>query len=220
MIRHGLLALLVAGWAVSAAFADAPRTIAWDDLVPAEPVPVDPFAQLTMNQRVELSLIAAARDRNMRGFAEEGDGGKLDARNLSRKLRSEGLDVEALLAEYDEFQAKAIARGNTPVDGFDAQTIRMPGYVLPLEFAGTDVTEFLLVPYVGACIHVPPPPPNQIVYVRARQPFKSEGLFAAIWVTGRMTVGKATRSLSLVDGTASVSTAYTMEAVRIEPYKD
>jgi hypothetical protein len=115
---------------------------------------------------------------------------------------------------------KTIERGHKVVDGLDAQTLRMAGYVLPLEFTGTEVTEFLLVPYVGACIHVPPPPPNQIVYVRSRRPFKSEGLYAAIWVTGRMTVAKATKSLSLVDGTAAVATAYTMDAVRIEPYKD
>ena len=51
----------------------------------------------------------------------------------------------------------------------DGKTIRIPGYVLPLEFSGSKVTEFLLVPWVGACIHTPPPEPNQIVYVKARQ---------------------------------------------------
>jgi hypothetical protein len=220
MFRSAFVAIILIVLAGSTAWAERPRALTWDDLVPKEPVLVDPLTHLTLDQRVEIRLIAAAREREDRGIPGEGDGGKLDARYLSQKLRKQGLDVEDLLAQFDDFQAKAMARDNEVVGGLDAQTIRMPGYVLPLEFSGDEVTEFLLVPYVGACIHVPPPPPNQIVYVRARQPFKSEGLFAAIWVTGKMTVSKSTKSLSLVDGVAAVAAAYAMEAVRIEPYKD
>ena len=44
--------------------------------------------------------------------------------------------------------------------------VNIPGFMVPLEDDLEDVTEFLLVPYAGACIHVPPPPPNQIVYVK------------------------------------------------------
>jgi hypothetical protein len=220
MFRSLLVALVLVVLAGSAAWAETPRALTWDDLVPKEPVLVDPLGPLTLDQRVEIRLIAAAREREDRGIPGESDGGKLDARYLTQKLRKQGLDVEDLLAQFEDFRAKAMARDNEVVGGLDAQTIRMPGYVLPLEFSGDEVTEFLLVPYVGACIHVPPPPANQIVYVRAKQPFKSEGLFAAIWVTGRMRVEKATKSLSLVDGTAAVSAVYAMEAVRVEPYKD
>ena len=52
------------------------------------------------------------------------------------------------------------------VEELDGQTVRIPGYLLPLELIGDRVNEFLLVPYVGACIHVPPPPLNQIVSVK------------------------------------------------------
>jgi len=45
------------------------------------------------------------------------------------------------------------------------QTVRIPGFITPLEIDGENVVEFLLVPYVGACIHVPSPPGNQIIYV-------------------------------------------------------
>ena len=47
----------------------------------------------------------------------------------------------------------------------DGKRVRLPGYMTPLDFENSEVSEFLLVPYVGACIHVPPPPSNQIVYV-------------------------------------------------------
>ena len=51
----------------------------------------------------------------------------------------------------------------------------MPGYLLPLEFSGKLVSEFLLVPWVGACIHTPPPPPNQIVHVKTDKPIELAG---------------------------------------------
>ena len=76
----------------------------------------------------------------------------------------------------------------------------MPGYLLPLEFDGTAVTEFLLVPYVGACIHTPPPPPNQIVHVHAEPGFETEELYMPVWVTGQMSTEGSTENLNYVDG--------------------
>ena len=63
------------------------------------------------------------------------------------------------------------------VEELDATTIRMAGYLLPLDYSGRRVTEFLLVPWVGACIHTPPPAPNQVVYVVYPEGFEAEGLF-------------------------------------------
>jgi hypothetical protein len=64
--------------------------------------------------------------------------------------------------------------------------IRLPGYALPLSFEEVGVTEFLLVPYIGACVHVPPPPANQIVLVTTAKPTVFRELFAAVWVTGTL----------------------------------
>jgi hypothetical protein len=64
--------------------------------------------------------------------------------------------------------------------------VRLPGYVVPLDFDGSKVTGFLLVPYMGACIHVPPPPPNQIVYVRTREPVEIDEIFEAVYATGTL----------------------------------
>ena len=69
------------------------------------------------------------------------------------------------------------------------QKLRIPGYVIPVKFDAKGVTEFLLVPYVGACIHVPPPPENQIVYVSLKEPLVSEDLWTPVWVSGTMTIG-------------------------------
>jgi Uncharacterized protein conserved in bacteria len=49
---------------------------------------------------------------------------------------------------------------------YDGTRVKIPGFMVPLEDDAEKVSEFLLVPYVGACIHTPPPPPNQIVHVK------------------------------------------------------
>ncbi|MGZ2258025.1 DUF3299 domain-containing protein [Roseobacter sp. A03A-229] len=68
----------------------------------------------------------------------------------------------------------------------DGAYIRMPGYIIPLDLGAAGVTRFILVPYVGACIHVPPPPANQLVVVETAAPWVGSGLWDAVWVTGQM----------------------------------
>ncbi len=71
------------------------------------------------------------------------------------------------------------------IKSFDKKLIRIPGYVVPLEFTeDLKITEFFLVPYFGACLHLPPPPPNQIIYVKYKKGLKTEVLFNPFWVTG------------------------------------
>lgn len=63
--------------------------------------------------------------------------------------------------------------------------IKLPGFIVPLEESKGEVTEFLLVPYFGACIHTPPPPANQIVHVRPRQGAKFRAM-DTVWITGKL----------------------------------
>jgi hypothetical protein len=63
--------------------------------------------------------------------------------------------------------------------------VHIPGFVVPLEDEEQNCSEFLLVPHLGACIHTPPPPPNQIVYARAASP-QAVGLFDAVWAIGQL----------------------------------
>ncbi|MEL6324798.1 MAG: DUF3299 domain-containing protein [Pseudomonadota bacterium] len=67
------------------------------------------------------------------------------------------------------------------------QRVRIPGFVLPFEYSESgEISEFLLVPYFGACIHSPPPPPNQIVYVTAEAPMPLGKEWQPIWAIGTM----------------------------------
>ena len=76
--------------------------------------------------------------------------------NTARRLEQAGVDVDGLLAKRRAMSEHRTAAQVNPL--LDGLTVRLPGYVLPLEITGRKVTEFLLVPWVGACIHTPPPP--------------------------------------------------------------
>lgn len=71
-------------------------------------------------------------------------------------------------------------------DALDGAYIRIPGYMLPWDMTAAGITSFILVPYVGACIHVPPPPANQLVFVTSKKPWRSNELWQPVWVTGTM----------------------------------
>ena len=87
-----------------------------------------------------------------------------------------------------------------PVKELDGQYVKLPGYIVPLESdAGGLLNEFLLVPYFGACIHVPPPPPNQIVYVKLKKPFNLKSMADPYWVTGRMSTKPWTGDMADTD---------------------
>ena len=126
-----------------------------------------------------------------------------------------GDDVQGLAdgsAQADRLMnAYREAVSSAPVVGeLDGQRIRLPGFVVPLDFEGTETSEFLLVPYFGACIHVPPPPSNQIVYVKTVAGYPLKELFDPVWVTGEI---RTEAHLNEVG-----DAGYTMQATIIEPY--
>lgn len=153
--------------------ADEPRELEWDQLMPADWRPFDPYTDLTEEQNNQLY-----------------EGSPLE---------------QKLVQEY------IAAKSSAPVvHELDGQRVKIPGYLVPLDFSGTALSEFLLVPYFGACIHVPPPPSNQIVYVKTDDPFKPEGLFAAVWVTGTISTDAHLNEVG--------DAGYTITASRIERY--
>jgi|GEM_PF-220407 len=156
-------------------------------------------------------------------------------------LMPEGSE-EQLMREYEEFYAMlekrymantttladadpygAIAEGSEldfmpqlgtfeTVTDLDGEFVRIPGYVVPFDFAANARhREFLFVPYMGACIHTPPPPPNQIIFVRADPAIKVEDIWAPFWVEGTLMTEKTENELG--------DTAYALSMSQIEPYE-
>lgn len=94
---------------------------------------------------------------------------------------------------------------------WNGKTVRLPGFIVPIEYTGTGVVAFILVPYVGACVHVPPPPANQLVFVTTDKPYESDGLFEAVTVVGEFGVSSLSTQLAEI--------GYTLSADQIEPYR-
>ena len=102
---------------------------------------------------------------------------------------------------------------NAPVNtALVGQTVRIPGFVVPLEDTKDGLKEFLLVPYFGACVHSPPPPANQIVHVLPRSPAKGLRSMDAVWITGTLSTGRTDSYM----GAAS----YRIEALSVAPYTE
>jgi uncharacterized protein len=198
-----------------AAQADDARQTMWADLVPKSAVSENPFEKLNRDQLQQISDIAAIRERRARGDPTLLRADDERESELAKKLQSTGVAVDELLSRRRDI----IERGRAVNPLLNGQTIRIPGYVLPLEFSGKQVTEFLLVPWVGACIHTPPPPPNQIVHVKPGKPVTISGMFEAVWVTGRLSTQSLTKNLSMVDGAAEIDVGYSLTAAIVEPYK-
>ena len=98
------------------------------------------------------------------------------------------------------------------VAALDGARIRLPGFAVPLETDGQTATRFLLVPYIGACIHVPPPPLNQTILVEASMGAHIQRVFDPVWVTGRLAVRRATTELA--------NAGYTLTATEVSPYRE
>jgi uncharacterized protein len=216
LLLWGLTAVCIL-WRGGAIAQDA-RTVSWDDLSVKLSAAENPFTSLSAEQLIALGDVAGVRDRKARGIGLTPDEVSIE-RFAASKLQKDGIDIDGLLARRDEILQKKRAAASAVNVALDGKIIRIPGYVLPLEFSGKQVTEFLLVPWVGACIHTPPPEPNQIVYVRPDKAIEISGMFDAVWVTGRIATAASTKSVHIVDGSADVDVGYALRASKVERYQ-
>jgi hypothetical protein len=186
LTRRGALASLGALMALGmmragAWAAEPPLELKWDNLVPpAPPKPPKPFFS---GRPVDIGRIGAPDD---------------------------GTPAPPPVPE-GRWMSTPRASSSTPapvVAGLDGKRVHIGGYVVPLDFDATRISEFLLVPFVGACIHVPPPPANQIVYVKAQQAFEIKATFDPVWVTGTLKVVPAFTGIA--------DAGYSLEAEKVE----
>ncbi len=189
------------------------RVIGWDDLVPEVAPYDDPFYTMTDAQIDAMrAVVAFAESRT-----EDRALALADAKGR-RVLEEAGFDVAYLLEQYRVVLDKLIEEASAVNTAVVDATVRLPGYLLPLEMNGRKTTEFLLVPYVGACIHTPPPNPNQVVHVVYPQGYEAEGLFTPVWISGPMRAETSSPVVAYSDGSSEVTVSYRMQANRVEAY--
>ena len=104
--------------------------------------------------------------------------------------------------------------GRRPAElsGLEGQEVRIPGYIVPLDELATETSEFLLVPYVGACVHTPPPPPNQLVYVAMKGERRLPvSWWDPVWIYGTLHIDETTSAFG--------AAGFRLEGVRSEAYQ-
>jgi len=120
--------------------------------------------------------------------------------------------IQSKLEGTPESAYQAALVSSNVVAAFDSRNVRLPGFIVPLEFdENFVVTEFFLVPYFGACLHSPPPPPNQIVFVKLSDGIKLESIEQPYLVSGLLTTVSESNDLA--------HAAYSMTAKNIELYE-
>jgi hypothetical protein len=131
-------------------------------------------------------------------------------------LRDRGITNPASLDDADPkvmelMRALREAWDNAPTEAaLEGRRIRLPGYVVPLEEDKAGLTEFLLVPYFGACIHSPPPPANQIVLVMPAKPAAFKAM-DTVWVNGVLRTKRSDSPMG--------ASGYRLEAALVERYQ-
>lgn len=186
--RIGILCVLLAClWAAQAAQAGDSSdytTVDWTDLIPPEELEIleNPPAYLTEIEE---------------GSAADMAGGQMG---------------NSTLGDIDDPYQRALISTNVNEE-LDGKRIRIPGFVVPLEFDDFEtITQFLFVPYFGACIHLPPPPPNQIILVNSPQGLELTELYDPFWLSGILNTSVVEHEM--------VKSAYSLVLQEYEAYYD
>lgn len=159
-------------------------TIEWTDLMPADDL------EALMNPPEELQNIE--------------DGSEAD--QISSQIQA------AITQASDSRYQQALSSTRIRPE-YNNKAIRIPGFIVPLSFGeNNSITEFFIVPFFGACIHVPPPPPNQIIFGKYPKGFKVDALYDPFWIEG-------TLSTELVENDMATA-AYTIKIDQITDYTE
>ena len=138
------------------------------------------------------------------GWVPENPFDKLSPEELNN-LTDDSPEAARLMMEM-----QAMLASSPVVEDFTGERVKLPGFPVPLEGNPERTTELLLVPYFGACIHTPPPPANQIVYVKSSEGLTITDMWQPVWIIGKLSA----RQFSSALGDAG----YTLEAEGMEIY--
>ena len=117
------------------------------------------------------------------------------------------------LVRWEELERMNYQTGKVPNELRKSlqDTVRIPGFVVPLDLYAKEAKEFILVPTFDACIHVPPPPPNQMILVNMRQGFAPKRDDGPVWAYGKISIADSETEWGKV--------GYMMSAERTSPFE-
>jgi hypothetical protein len=207
------------------AFSTAGMTVekaSWDDLSPEMELSRDQIAPTESRvskihkHRVDLYYLRKlVRERGTEQESEEMSA--LEKRSIA-SLEAGGFDAREIIREMTRLQQLRKENDSKLVEALNGKRIQIAGYLLPIEFSGDKVVEFLLVAEDGACVHDPVPPLNQLIYVTSDEAFKIEGLFTPVVVSGVISTSSSRQSIAYSDGVLDIVAGYNLVASRVEAY--
>lgn len=186
----------------------------WDDLTPKNIEFDDPFEGLRSDQLMNLSIIA--RYQSLKKHKPEAISESMleEHDSLAVVLKNQQINVDSLFSVRNQI----VEHSRTTIASLNGVEAQISGYLLPLDYTGDTSTEFLLVPWVGACIHSPPPPQNQIVYVKYDEGYRYATQYEAVTIAGKLETSTKSSELYLVDGSDQITSGYSMNAFQIKPF--
>lgn len=186
------------------------KLLSWDDLKPQTNFE-DPYKKLTKEQLYNLGQLAnyIAKESNAQSSLSTKE--IEDKKKIQEWLKTEGIDYDYLFSIRQEVEEMRRIKNEGMNESIDNTSIEISGYLLPLNFQNKKANEFLLVPWVGACIHTPPPAKNQIIFVRTTEWVDAIELFDPVLISGTINIDEKTSDLFLSDGTSKINTGYSVQ---------
>ena len=210
-----LTSVFVAAMLVATQAQAEPESIEFSDLV--DPLAVafdDPYAAMGVDMLNELKLLVRLDQRLAGTDLEEEARPRLEARRIAarEKLEANGQDVDALLAQrWDVAKKRRTAlMATNPI--FEGVEVTISGYIIPAPRAADGGGFGYLVPQVGMCSHLPPPPPNQLVRVRLRADQQVGSLYTPVRVSGPLQAERSDTTIFILDGKARMLSGWTLDA--------
>ena len=196
-----------------------PEVIEFSDLVdPLAVVFDDPYRDMGFRLLNELKLVVELDEKLAQKDLAEDERARLTARRSAAKdmLEINGQDVDALLSQrWDVARKRQTARMATnPV--LNGAEVTLSGYLIPAPRDADGSGFGYLVPQVGMCSHLPPPPPNQLVRVRLRADQQVESLYLPVRVSGLLRVEPSDETIFVLDGESRMLSGWTLDAETVD----
>ena len=102
-------------------------------------------------------------------------------------------------------------------DRAPTEQVELKGFLLPVDYEGDKVYQFMLLPWAGAYSHTPPPPPDQVVLVTPDEPIRIERTYEPVSVSGTLKKGREMSQLFILDGVAWVESGYRIRSAQVQP---
>lgn len=169
------------------------------------------ISTLTINKVCKIGLLLSLIMSSIIGSTQSHSASTLELKWLDLVPKSERIASELMADEFEYGDTNMQSELGAVRPELNGKQVRIPGFVIPLEGDADQVTEFLLVPYYGSCIHTPPPPPNQIIHVTFPQGAPDQDLWDVVYLEGKL--------MTQQNVVGMVETGYHIIGSSVSPYQ-